>query len=226
MNNKDSFLVFLTKNGLIKKTSLELFSNIRTTGLVATAIRENDELISVKHINSSKEMQDLFIITKNGLAVRYDHNTLPSIKRDTYGRLAMSIGKNDCISSMDIISDTNDLVFIATDNGLGKSIKVDDIVKRKDPNTKKMVDINDGFPRLKEMASTKKGRIAIKLNQNDKVASTKIINNDAEKIVVITNNKILTTSVDEFNKPIKRNTKGMKLINLSDDDKVLKVVLD
>lgn len=224
MDDRDSYLVFLTKNGYVKKSKLDLFKNIRNTGLIAIMLRNNDELACVKYIDCSKEMQDLLISTKNGLVVRYEHNEIEERGRDTIGVIAINLTDGDSIADMTLIDNNEQFVFFATKNGLGKIVKVHDMVVKKDPNTKEETDINDGFPRQKR-SSNSKGRIGIKLKEDDNLVSIATIDDANQQLMILTKKKMMLISSGEFRKPVKRPTFGMKLINLDEDDEVVKVLL-
>lgn len=219
-NNKNSQLVFLTKKGYIKRTNLEYFNNINSSGIIALSMKE-DELISANYVvesNNKNIINDIILCTKKGQVVRYVLNDIPNLKRDTMGSIAIKLAEDDCCIGFDIIKDINDLVFFGTKMGLGKTVKVTDMVEKKDSNTKKLVTINDGFPILKRSANIK-GRLGIKLNNNDEVISIKIVNKEVKSFIIITNNKFVNIESDDIiNNPIKRPTMGRKLLNLDDND--------
>jgi len=225
MNDTESFLVFATKNGMIKKTKLEEFNNIRSTGIIALMLKANDELVSVKYIDTSKEMQDILISTKNAQTVRYDHEEIKELGRNTYGVTGICLENNDCITDMVVIENDNQLIFFATKQGLGKTVLVTDNVEKVDPNSKEKVTINDGFPRLKR-SSTIKGRLCMKLKDDDELVSMVAINNeDNDELMVVTNTKLLVVESNEFKIPLKRPTYGKKLVSLTNDDFVRRVIL-
>jgi DNA gyrase subunit A len=224
MNDSESYFVFLTKHGQIKKTKLELFANIRSTGIIATMLRKDDELVSVKYIDMSKDMQDIILSTKNGQTVRYEQSEIKETTRDTYGVMAICLQDDDVVTDMCLIESEKQLIFFSTKHGLGKTVKVTDMVEKIDPNTKEKRIINDGFPRLKR-SSNIKGRIGIKLKENDELVSLVAINSEEQNLMVVTNKKLKVVPSGEFRKPVKRPTFGMKLISLDEDDFVTKVVI-
>jgi len=225
MNDTESFLVFATKNGMIKKTKLEEFNNIRSTGIIALMLKAGDELVSVKYIDTSKEMQDILISTKNAQTVRYDHGEIKELGRNTYGVTGICLENDDCITDMVLIEDDSQLIFFATKNGLGKTIRITDNVEKIDPNTKEKVTINDGFPRLKR-SSNIKGRLCMKLKDDDELVSMVAINNENDdELMVVTNTKLLVVESNEFKTPLKRPTYGKKLVSLTNVDFVRRVIL-
>lgn len=222
-NDNESYLVFVTKKSLIKKTKLEYFANINSSGLIAIMLNSDDELADVKYIDTSKKMQDLIIITKNGQAARYAHTEIPDLKRDTRGALSFNLDDGDEVVNFDIIESFKQELFVSTINGLAKTIKVTDKVTKKDPNTKEDVEIDDGFPRLKR-SSNIKGRKCITLNDGDSVSSVLVKSETDNHIFAITVNKINAVDITDFT-PSKRAAKGKLLISLKDNDKLIKVVL-
>jgi DNA gyrase subunit A len=218
ISDPNSYLMFVTKNGLGKRTSLEEFKNINKAGIIAIDLKENDKIVFVGYIDNNKDIQDIIIATENGLTVRYDKEQFKPIGRTTQGNVVMKLLDDDHIASACIIDDENDKIFFITQNGLGKTTLVTDNVKKKDPNTKKEVIINDGFPRLKRSA-TIKGRIGITLKNDKLVEIIPIHNNDDIKdIIITTKQKVLTISTEEFLEPLKRATMGKKLINIKDEN--------
>lgn len=226
--DRDSSIAFITAKGQIKRTKLELFNSsfIKNTGIIAMMMKPNDVLVNAKYIDSAKDMQDIIVITKNGMAIRYDHKEIPESKRDTMGCTAINLIDNDEVIDMEIIESDDQEVFFATKNGLGKIVKVKDVVKKPDPTAKKngiekLVDIDDGFPRQKRSASSK-GRIGIKLNEGDSVADIEIINTN-DTILLIASNKMISFETEAI-KPIKRPTLGVKLIDLDEGQTINKII--
>jgi len=222
-NDDESFLLFCTKNAQIKKTKMEEFSNIRTSGIIAMMLRKDDELTSVKYIDSGKEMQDIFVSTLGGQAIRYEHTEVRASKRDSFGMSAINLTEDgDEVASMDIIDDENTLVLGVTSNGLGKVTKITDMVEKNDPKSGNKTQINDGFPRQKR-TSKSTGRLMIKLKEDNYLVKSMIVKQD-DDIAVTTSSNIIRVCLDEF-KPIKRPTYGMKLVNVDEDNFVIDVAV-
>jgi len=226
IEDKNSYLMFVTEKGLGKKTALEEFKNINSAGIIAIDLKNDDKIVFVGFINSNKDVQDIIIATAKGMTVRYDHEEFKPIGRTTQGMAVMKLADDDYIASACIIENLDDKIFFITKNGLGKTTLVIDMVKKKDCNTKKMVDINDGFPRLKR-SSNIKGRIGIALKNDELVEIVPIHKSDKIKdIIITTTSKVLTISTEDFLEPQKRTTYGKKLINMKDEnDNILSVTL-
>jgi DNA gyrase subunit A len=115
--NTNEMLIMTTKNGIIKKTPLKLFSKIRSTGVRAQRIRPDDELISVKRL--SNELQDIFIATKLGYAIRFDESELRELGRNSMGVKGAELRENDEV--IDSLLVTNDeIILTLTQNAYGQ----------------------------------------------------------------------------------------------------------
>ncbi len=112
----DGYLFMATKRGIIKKTKLSAFANIRKVGIIAVSLREDDQLIDVKVTNDSTE---LMLITKKGAAVRFRESDVRATGRNGMGVYGMRLAEDDDIVSMVDISEAEHVLFIS-ENGYGK----------------------------------------------------------------------------------------------------------
>ena len=115
-NNNRGFLIIATKSGLIKKTPLEDYDNIRVNGLKAIKLLENDEVISVGFVNENDE---ILIASSAGLCARFNQKDVRSVSRASQGVKSMNLGKNDEIISMEIVGKDSQVLTIS-ENGFGK----------------------------------------------------------------------------------------------------------
>jgi len=113
---EEGFLFMATKRGIIKKTPLSAFANIRKMGIIAISLRDDDQLIDVKVTNASTE---LMLITKNGAAVRFRESDVRPIGRNGMGVYGMRLTGDDVIVSMVDTSEAEHVLFIS-ENGYGK----------------------------------------------------------------------------------------------------------
>lgn len=120
--SKDHYLVMITKRGVIKKTDIMSFSNIRKGGLVALNLREDDQLISVFLTNGENE---LFVATKNGIGIKFSESDVRPMGRTATGVRAITLKKDDYVVSADIIQ-SDYKVLNVTENGYGKRTQADD----------------------------------------------------------------------------------------------------
>ncbi|MFW9999671.1 MAG: DNA gyrase C-terminal beta-propeller domain-containing protein, partial [Candidatus Hermodarchaeota archaeon] len=115
--NTNEMLIMTTKNGVIKKTPLKLFSKFRSTGVRAQRVRPDDELISVKRL--SDELQDIFIATKLGYAVRFDESELRELGRNSMGVKGAELRENDEVIDCLLVSN-DDIILTLTQNAYGQ----------------------------------------------------------------------------------------------------------
>ena len=120
--SEDHYLVMITKKGIIKKTDMMSFSNIRKGGLVALNLREDDQLISVFLTNGENE---LFVATKNGIGIKFSESDVRPMGRTATGVRAITLKEDDYVVSADIIQ-SDYKVLNVTENGYGKRTQADD----------------------------------------------------------------------------------------------------
>ena len=112
----DKYLVMVTKSGIIKKTDMSSFSNIRKAGLTAINLKEGDELIAAFLTDGTK---DIFAATRNGMGIRFNENDVRPMGRTATGVKAITLTGDDYVVSSDIIEE-NDKLLNVTENGYGK----------------------------------------------------------------------------------------------------------
>ncbi len=112
----EGFLIFMTKNGIIKKTELKQYETSRSTGINAITLRDDDELISVKLTRGTTE---LIAVTRNGLAIRFDEKDVRGMGRNAMGVKGIRLNKGDSVIALDIVEEDGDLLVI-TEKGFGK----------------------------------------------------------------------------------------------------------
>ncbi|WP_046176373.1 DNA gyrase subunit A [Domibacillus indicus] len=113
---EDSFLFFATKQGIVKRTPLMDYANIRTNGLIALNIREEDELISVRLTDGSKH---IVMGTRNGMLIRFPEDNVRSMGRTSTGVKGITLSDGDYAVGMELVEE-NDYILIVTENGYGK----------------------------------------------------------------------------------------------------------
>ena len=113
---KDDYLVMVTKSGVIKKTDMSAFANIRKTGITAVNLREGDELIAAFLTDGSK---NIFAATRNGMGIMFDENDVRPMGRTATGVKAITLSDDDYVASADF-ADKEDKLLNVTENGYGK----------------------------------------------------------------------------------------------------------
>lgn len=196
--DEDKFLFFTTKHGISKRTSLNQFANIRRNGIIALTLRDEDELISVQLTDGSK---DIMIATRNGYLIRFDEQQIRSMGRSAAGVKGISLRDDDEVVSMEIVEE-NDYILNVTENGYGKRTPESDYRM-----------INRG------------GKGVFTANVTDKtgsVVAVKSVNGD-EDLMIMTDSGVLIRTPIEAISITGRNTQGVRLIRLQEDQKVATV---
>ena len=197
--NTNEMLIMTTKKGIIKKTPLKLFSKFKNTGVRAQRIRVDDELISVKRL--SNELQDIFIATKLGYAVRFDESELRELGRNSMGVKGAELRENDEV--IDNLLVTNDeIILTLTQKGYGQRTKTTE---------------------YRKTGRGAKGVRNISLNTEikDKVIAVKIAKH-MDLLVGTEQGQVIRVPVDSI-RITHRKAKGVRVIKLYEKDLVVTI---
>ncbi|MGE0763224.1 MAG: DNA gyrase subunit A [Bdellovibrionales bacterium] len=196
----EHFVVMLTQKGTIKKTSLESFSKPRPSGLIALTIELDDNLSDAK-ISTGND--DIFIVTKDGMSIRFDENEVRAMGRTARGVRGISLAKDDIVIGMEVIAkDSKETVLMVTKNGYGKRTSMEEY----------RLQGRGGVGIITQKTTDKVGD----------VVSARLVT-DQEQILIMTNNgQSIRTSCKEIS-VLGRNTQGVRLMNLKDDETVTSV---
>jgi len=196
--DNDHYLVFSTLKGIIKKTVLSAYSNIRVNGIKAIILDKGDELISTK---LSDGKQNIILATSNGKACRFYEEEIRSIGRVTRGVKGIKLGKNDKVVSMAVVEEEGNLLTI-TENGFGKRSQI------------------------KSYRKTHRGSKGVKTiitnERNGKVLYVREASDDDEIILATKNGMIVRVPVKDI-RIQGRNTMGVTIMKLNKGDKVVSV---
>ena len=187
------FVVFATKNGTVKKTSLKEYSRPRANGVIAINIVDGDEVVDVRLTNGQNE---LIIADRNGRAVRFDERTIRTMGRSATGVRGMKVDDgDDAIVGMIVVNDAeNETAMVVSENGYGKRSAIEDYRKT-----------NRGGKGVKTMAITEKtGRLVALKNVTDE--------ND---LMIINKSGIVIRLAVSDVRVMGRATQGVRLINLA-----------
>ncbi|MDY6865163.1 MAG: DNA gyrase subunit A [Halobacteriota archaeon] len=196
--NDEDYLVFSTKCGIIKKTSLSAYANPRVGGIIALVLVEGDELINVKLTNGTEE---IILSSKRGKAIRFNEADVRDMGRAARGVKGISLAKNDQVIGMDIVKEGANLLTI-TENGYGKRTPIDQYRTQ-----------NRGG----------KGIINIVTNdRNGRVADIKEVFEEDEVIFTSTEGIVIRVPVGQIRLQ-GRNTQGVRLMRLAEEDKVVSI---
>ena len=192
---EDEYLVFCTRNGLFKKTSMSAYGNVRSKGIKAIKLEEGDELIETGITHGDDQV---ILASSNGLAVRFCESDARPTGRDTMGVKGMTLNPGDHVVSMAIVK-PGDRLLTVSENGYGKISEVDD---------------------YRQTRRGGKGVITIKTDErNGNVVSVRKVNPGDQLMLTSTSGKIIRMDTDEI-RETGRNAKGVRIMDLRNGDKI------
>ena len=189
------YLFMATRNGMVKKTDILEYQNVRKTGLTAIVLRDNDELIEVKATNGD---DDIFLITKNGMSIRFNEKDVRQTGRTSMGVKGIHLGKDDIVISMQM-SSQGEKILLVTENGMGKRTLISEFNVQ-----------NRGGKGVKCYKITEK---------TGDLVGAKIVTDENDVMIITTEGIIIRTSCDGIS-TLGRVTSGVKIINLNYDNNV------
>jgi DNA gyrase subunit A len=196
--SSDNFIVMATKQGTVKKVSLDEFSNPRSTGVNAINLPKGDELIEAQITDGSYE---IILATRKGMAIRFNETAVRAMGRTAYGVRGIKLAKGDYVIGMVVVKRDSSLLVV-TENGYGKRTKLEDY-------------------RVTNRGG--KGIINVKASErNGEVVTIKEVL-DKDEMILITKKGIANRQPVKDIKVIGRNTQGVRLISLKSGDKVIDV---
>ena len=199
VDSENDNLLFVTKSGLVKRTSITEFSNIRQSGKICITLKENDELIAVRKTTGSNFV---LLCSSNGRMVKFNEKDVRIMGRTASGVKGIELDESSCIGA-EIASD-DDVVLIVTKKGYGKQTSV------------------------REFRETKRGSKGVKaLNVTDKngdIAAFKITRENADIVIITDAGMVMRMPLDQIS-VLGRVTQGVRLINLKDNHSVATISL-
>lgn len=196
--DKEAYLIFTTKFGIAKRTSLSMFANIRRGGLIAVHLRDEDELISVRLSNGKK---DIMIATKNGYLIRFEEEQIRPMGRTAAGVKGISLRDDDEVVSMEIIEPGANILHV-TENGYGKQTPEEEYRR-----------INRGG----------KGVLTCRItDKTGKVVKVKTVTGEEDLMLITIAGVLIRIPVEEISET-GRNAMGVRLIRLQDKEQVATV---
>jgi len=186
-------LVMATERGIVKKTNLSEYANVRAGGLIAIQIEENDRLIGVQLTNGRN---DVMLITRDGMSIRFDENELRDQGRATIGVKGIDLEGDDVVESLEIVAEGGTLLVI-TEHGYGK---------------------RTGFDEYRRQRRGGKGLITIKTSErNGRVVGAHTVRDTDALMLITTGGQMIRMPVSDL-REISRNTQGVRLIDLAEGD--------
>ena len=194
------YVVMVTKNGVIKKTSLEAYSRPRVNGVNAIEIREDDQLLEARLTTGESE---IMIATKNGKCIRFPEEKVRAVGRTSIGVRGITLEDNDEVIGMIIANDLEkESVLVVSEKGYGKRTAVEDY-----------------------RVTNRGGKGVITLNITEKTGKLIAIQNvtDEDGLMIINKSGVAIRMAVEELRVMGRNTQGVKLINLKGSDEIAAV---
>ena len=189
------YLFMATRNGMVKKTDISEYQNVRKTGLTAIVLRDNDELIEVKATNGE---DDIFLITKKGMTIRFNEKDVRQTGRTSMGVKGIHLGKDDIVISMQM-SSQGEKILLVTENGMGKRTLISEFnVQNRGGKGVKCYKITD---------------------KTGDLVGAKIVTDENDIMIITTEGIIIRTSCEGIS-TLGRVTSGVKVINLNYDNNV------
>ncbi|HRK06324.1 MAG TPA: DNA gyrase subunit A [Pseudobdellovibrionaceae bacterium] len=195
--DENKYVVMLTEKGIIKKTSLGEFSNPRPSGIIALTTDLEDKVIDAKVSNGRC---DIFIATRDGMSIRFDEGDVRAMGRSARGVKGVTLGKDDIVVGMEIIDKTSKAtILMVTDNGYGK----------RTPTEEYRVQSRGGVGIITQKTTDKVGAV---------VGTRTVL--DTDEIMITTDRGQTIRMMASGISVLGRNTQGVRLINLNNDEKV------
>lgn len=188
----DKYLFMATRNGMVKKTSLKEYENVRKNGLQAIVLRENDELIEVKRTDNT---EDIFLVTKKGMCIRFHETDVRVTGRVSMGVIGMKFDEDDEVIGMQM-SSQGECLLVASEYGYGKRTPIEEFNCQ-----------NRGG----------KGVRCYKIiDKTGDLIGAKLVDNSREIMLITNEGIIIKMSVNDIS-IIGRNTSGVKLMSIDPD---------
>lgn len=205
----ENYLVFATQQGLVKRTALKDYRNVHSGGLNAVNLREGDALIGVTWTTGNDH---ILLGTRKGMAIRFDENDSRVMGRNASGVKGINLSKSDLVVGMVKVPEGNEADLLTVcENGYGK----------RTPTAEYLVHTEDGSTRTQGRGG--KGRADIKTTErNGPVVSIKRVT-DADDLMLITYNGIIVRISAGSISRVGRNTQGVRVINLGEDDRLVAI---
>ncbi len=195
----DEYLVMVTKRGVIKKTKLDEFSNVRRNGLIAIGLDDDDELLGVALSTGDR---DIILATHDGMAVHFNETDVRPMGRPARGVRAMSLAPGDTVVAMDVVDDDRREVLIVTSQAFGKRTDID------------------------QYRHTSRGGKGVKAFAKEKeighVVDQILVNDQDELLMMTSGNQVIRIRVDQIRRA-GRSTKGVRLQRLAEGDEVIAI---
>ena len=198
-NAEDTFVLMSTKNGLVKKTSLSEYSNIRKSGIQGITLKENDEIIDARLTNGKS---DIILATRAGLSIRFDETEVRAVGRTSMGVKGINLGKDDEVIGMETVDDKTAYVLAITENGFGKRTELEE---------------------YRQQARAGKGVLTYKTtSKTGHIIGIKIVKDEDDIMIITDTGVIIRLNVSDIS-VLGRNTQGVTLMRTSEGGKIVSI---
>ena len=195
--DQELYVLMATKNGLVKKTKLSEYSNIRKTGIQGITLKDDDELIDVRLTDGNN---DVIMATRSGLAIRFKEEEARPVGRTSMGVKGIALGKDDYVIGMETIKNDEGYVLAITENGFGKRTEVEE---------------------YRCQCRAGKGILTYKTtNKTGHIIGIQIVNNEEDVMMITDTGVVIRINVKDIS-ILGRNTQGVTLMRTSDGGKVV-----
>lgn len=196
--SENKYIVMLTEKGVIKKTSLDAFASVRPTGIIALTTDLDDGVVDVK---ISDGQSDIFIVTKEGMSIRFNENEVRGVGRVARGVKAITLAKDDTVVAMEILEkNSTDTILMVTSKGYGKRSEINEY----------RVQSRGGVGVITQKTTDKVG----------KVIGTKKVSNNYELILSTDKGQVIRMKISDIS-VFGRNTQGVRLINIDEKEETV-----
>jgi DNA gyrase subunit A len=195
------FVIMATRKGIVKKTSLENFSNPTARGIIAMGVADDDELIAAEMLSGN---ETVFIGTHDGMCIRFHHSDVREMGRQAYGVIGIRLDEGDYVVAMIACTSEEEMVLSVTEGGFGKRTIVEE---------------------YRAQGRGGKGIINVRTtDKNGKVVAIMPVNEVSDVLVMTANGKLIRVRSTNI-RAVGRATQGVRLILLDEDDKVTAATL-
>lgn len=191
--NDEQYLFFATKHGIVKKTPLSDYINIRKVGLIAISLREEDDLIDVRLTDGT---QEIILGTSHGMSIRFSEKDVRSMGRSATGVKGIQLVNDDTLIGMDVVVEGRE-VLVVTANGYGKRTPGEEYRPQ-----------NRGGIGIKTIHRTEERGLVVAL---------KVVDDNEDLMIMTASGTLIRMGMEDI-KSMKRDTMGVKLINTREDD--------
>lgn len=194
---EDRSFFFITRNGVVKRSLMSLYRNIRTTGLIALGLRDNDELIAVREVDNGDEA---LLVTRGGYGIRFACNEVRAMGRSASGVKGIALRPNDYVVTGVIATDETKALMTIAEKGYGKRTQLEEF-----------------------RAQSRGGKGIINMRVTPKTGSVigaMMVDDESEVLLLTSANKLIRINVNEI-RLVGRATQGVLLVRLEDEQKVI-----